>query len=66
MKVLKVFVLCNVVLLLYVVFVYFGFVLIGEVMLFILMFLGKMIGSLFLGMGIDLLFFRFNIGIGVF
>lgn len=63
---MKVFVLCNVVLLLYVVFVYLGLVLIGEVMLFIFMFLGKIIGSWLVGIGIDLLFFKFSIGIGVF
>lgn len=41
MKVLKVFVLWNVGVLFIVVLVYLGLVLIGEVILFIIMFLGK-------------------------
>lgn len=48
------------------VFVYLGLVLIGEVILFIFMFFGSIIGSWFVGIGMDLLFFRFSIGIGEF
>lgn len=49
-----------------VVFVYFGFVLIGLVMSFIIIFFGRIIGSWSFGVGITVSFFSVIIGIGAF